>query len=339
MQRRQNLTHLILASVIVLGLTLLIVRVDVQAQIAFVSHRDGNTEIYVMDVDGGNQQRLTNHPHDDWFPSWSPDGKRIAFSSGRDGHVIDGWPTDEIYVMDADGGNPQNLTNHPHDDSFPSWSPDGKRIVFVSARDQNKKEPHNIEIYVMDADGGNQQRLTNNLHADSFPSWSPDGKRIVFSARRPGHFESKLSITHEIYVMDASGGNQQRLTENRKNDWFPSWSPDGKRIAFSSDRKGDLQNFEIYVMDADGGNQQRLTENRKNDESPSWSPDGKRIAFSSNREGNFEIYVIDAAGGNPQNLTNNRNHDVSPAWFNSSFSVSPAGKKFTMWGWLKQVDR
>ena len=335
MQRRDNLAHLILAGVVVFGLTLLMVCVDAQAQIAFSSNRDGASEIYVMDTDGGNQRKLTNNRHSDWSPSWSPDGKRIAFVSNRDGHVIDGIPTSDIYVMDADGGNQQNLTNNRHGDWFPSWSPDGKRIAFVSDRDG----PFNPEIYVMDADGGNQQRITNDPHDDRDPSWSPDGKRIVFSARREGHFENKFAITNEIYVMDADGGNQQRITENRKNDWNPSWSPDGKRIAFSSDRKGDLVNFEIYVMDADGGNQQRITENRVQDWFPSWSPDGKRIAFTSRRDGNDEIYVMDADGGNPRNLTNHPDEDIIPAWFNSPFSVSPTGKKFTMWGWLKQVDR
>ena len=332
MQRRGNLTYLILAVVIVLVLPLLMVVADAEARIAFVSDRVGNSEIYVMDTDGNNQRRLTNHWASDFSPAWSPDGKHIAFTSKRDANRA-------IYVMDADVGHLRRLTEKPHAYWDPAWSPDGKQIAFVSDRDGN------WEIYVMDADGGNLQNLTNEPLEDKDPSWSPDGEQIVFSAQRAGHFVVKLSITNEIYVMDADGDNQERLTENAKYEWQPVWSPDGKRIAFMGDQKGEFQDFGIYVMDVDGSNEQRLTDHPRLpdqvviDWSPSWSPDSRRIAFASNKNGNFEVYVMHADGSNLQNLTRTPHSDRSPAWLNSPLSVSPAGKKFTMWGWFKQGDR
>ena len=215
-----------------------------------------------MDADGKNRTRLTDLPPGGRHPSWSPDGQRIAFDNGG------------IYVIDADGKNQTRLTNG----WYPSWSPDGQRIAFAIGG----------AIYVMDADGKNQTRLTDHTvndedpnWSDEGPSWSPDGQRIAFVRLRRTKTTTGHNVTGAIYVMDADGKNQTRLT----NGWYPSWSPDGQRIAFDAGSG-------IYVIDADGKNITQITNNH-NDWFASWSPDGQRIAFSSNRDGDREIYVID----------------------------------------------
>jgi TolB protein len=236
-------------------------------KIAFSSDRDGQNEIYIMNAsDGSGQTRLTNNTAVDGSPSWSPDGTKIAFHSNRDGNL-------EIYVMNAsDGSNPTRLTNNTANDFDPSWSPDGEKIAFSSDRD----DP-NYEIYVMNAaDGSNVKRLTNNNNTanDFEPSWSPDGTKIAFESDIDS--DDYIETNYEIYVMNASDGSgQTRLTtdpafDDPAFDVSPTWSPDGTKIAFSSDRDG--QN-EIYVMNAsDGSGQTRLTNNIRVDFFPDWGP-------------------------------------------------------------------
>ena len=330
MRRRYNFGYVIIASIVTLSLKPPTVNAAPQAQIAFSSNRDGNWEIYVMNADGRNKRKLTNTPYLEWHPSWSPDGKHIAFTANGDGNMKFWHANLEIYVMNADGGNQQNLTKNFRHDSDPAWSPDGKRIAYVSAMDRNK------EIHVMEVDGENQRRLTNsgNVHIHNWePTWSPDGERIAFTSNRDGNLE--------IYVMNADGGNQQRLTNSgdvRIHNWNPSWSPDGERIAFTSNRD---RNSEIYVMNTEGGELQNRTKGIHGDDS-SWSPDGKRIAFVSERNGNKKIYTINADGRRDlKQLTDNPHDDTDPAWYDPAvaFAVAPAGKKFAIWGWLKQVNR
>jgi Tol biopolymer transport system component/serine/threonine protein kinase/formylglycine-generating enzyme required for sulfatase activity len=259
-------------------------------EIAFVSERDGNREIYVMSADGTSPRRLTNNRANDRDPAWSPDGMRIAFYSDREGNA-------DIYVMGADGGGLRNLTNHPANDYHPSWSPDGARLAFNSDRGGSS------DIYVINADGSGLARLTTPGTGNGGQAWSPDGTRIVFQSSRDGD--------DEIYVMNADGSGQTRLTFSPGNDGFPAWSPDGTQIAFQSNRDG---HFDVYVINADGSGLRRLTTTGSNDWWPEWSADGTSIAFISDRDGIGAIYLMAADGSNPRRLTPLNSWSDSPAW-------------------------
>ena len=269
--------------------------VPVAGRIAFVSDRDGNNEIYVMNADGSGVRRLTDNQANDLAPSWSPDGQRITFVSDR-----------EIYVMNANGSDVRRLTNDPAGDWGPDWSPDGQRITFVSDRDGNN------EIYVMNADGSGVRRLTDDPADDLNPIWSPDGRRIAFVSDRDGN--------NEIYVMNADGSGVRRLTNDPLDDWWPDWSPDGQRIAFVSGRTGD---WNIYVMNTDGSDVRYLTDDLASDSQPSWSPDGRRIAFVSDRDGNRQIYLMNADGSSQIRLTPNEASNRYPSWTATSVIMLP----------------
>jgi Tol biopolymer transport system component len=226
-------------------------------------------------------------------PNWSPNGKRIVFTSFRHGRG-------EIYVVNSDGSGEQRLTTNPAADDLATWSPDGSRIVYVSSRDGN------LEIYVMNADGTGQTRLTTEPEDDFSPSWSPDGQRIVFRSNRDEN--------GEIYVMNADGTRQTRVTFNPASDHSPAWGPKGQ-IAFVSTRQGNG----IYVMNDDGTDVRRVTTfaPNRNEYRPNWSPDGSKIAFQADRDipiGNTEIYVMNADGTGQQRLTNYPGHDDWPDW-------------------------
>ena len=301
--RKDNLLWLSLIAGLTAGLIFVVFGLGDPGAIAFttesITERGIDFDVWVMNARGTNVRKLTNHSAIDGFPSFSPDGERIAFVSSRDD-----WRY-AIYIMDADGNIMERLPSYPcHKYIFtlgPRWSPDGTQFAILSIRNGNS------EVYIIDTDGSNEKNLSNNPWEDTHPSWSPDGTQIAFSSDRDGN--------GEIYVIDSDGSNLKRLTSNTSWNGSPAWSPDGKKIAFTSNRDG---NSEVYVMNSDGSNQMNLTGNSATDAGPIWSPDGGKIVFTSERDGNSEIYIMDSDGSNQKRRTRTLTDELASSWCCSS---------------------
>ena len=230
---------------------------------------------------------------------------KIAFDSDRGGST-------GIYVMNANGSGQTRLTTNftVGSDNFPAWSPTGTKIAFESSGD----------IKVMNADGSGQTQLTTNRGDDLDPAWSPDGTTIAFASIRGSH-----ATRAELWVMNPDGSGQTQVTSAGlgccRGDEHPNWSPDGSKIAFSSDRDSFFGDREIYVVNAGGSGLdaglRRLTNNSLDDFKPAWSPDGRTIAFTSrpfNANGRAALWVMNADGSGQTQLTTNPADDADPDW-------------------------
>jgi TolB protein len=287
--------------------------------IAFVSYQDGNREIYVVDAGAlvFRPVRVTDNVAPDSDPVWSPDGRHLAFVSTRDGDH-------DIFITDLDGSWVMQVTHNDVLDWRPAWSPDGTRLLFESELDKN------FEIYVAGVDLAACDlqapacisapiRLTDHPAVDSYPTWSPDGRQIAFQSNRDGNFDIfVVPVIGPGLVGPAPGERLEplNLTRDPAGDWFPAWSPDGRYLAFESDRD---HNREIYILDLEAGLDPpiRLTAHTATDTAPRWSPDGQSILFVSNRSHDDEIYLA-AFDGQPartiRNLTNRPGSERNPLW-------------------------
>lgn len=249
-------------------------------KICFQSNRTGDWEIYVMNTDGSNIRQLTHAAGFDGGPVWSPDGKKIVFPSERDGDP-------EIYIMNMDGSNQKRLTNTPGDDSHPHWYPDGSRIIFNSARTTaDLKAPWGKqwhELFSMNMDGSDIKQITSFKTVSTYPSVSPDGKKIVFRRVIDGpafNWDLSSNINNrnsEVFVMDTDGKNVVNLSNSPAFDGWPCWSPDSKRISFSSNRNGPANTGQLYIVNIDDSASIKHVDYQGSLVQPSWSGDGKAI--------------------------------------------------------------
>ena len=233
-----------------------------QSKIAFVSERDGNREIYVMNADGSNQKRLTNHPAMDYDPCWTEDGKRIMFTRELNRNS-------EVFIMNADGSDQKVLENPALYDRRHNLSYNGKKIFKGRG-----------EIYVTDSDGNNKIRLTKILGDIYSPCWSPDGKHIAFVLGLIGRWGPYGNTESYLYVVNSDViGSEKQLTDINHlvcltSTSRPSWSPDSRKIAFNSRKLTNNKYYgpeDIYIINVDGDGLKQLTDDPARDYSPCWS--------------------------------------------------------------------
>ncbi|HJQ34621.1 MAG TPA: S8 family serine peptidase [Pyrinomonadaceae bacterium] len=289
------------------------------AKIAFGSTRgtsSWNGDIFTMAADGSGVVDVTNShlTGGEGTQSWQPRfGGKILFVGDEDGDVYF-----NVYLMNVDGTNRVNLTNNLADNEYPTWSPDGSKIGYVSTVSGT-----GCDLYVANADGTNQHALNlSPMPSDIFGwDWSPDGTKIVFE-----------DGNGDIAVVNADGTGRVTIVSNAAWDWQPRWSPDGSKIVFTSDRTGSSQ---LYVMNPDGTAQTQLTSSVNNNNYPVWSPNGRKIAFISYRNNDYEIYSISPDGTQEKRLTNHPGFDYEPHWSSDGAKIvfyryNTNGEEWTM---------
>ena len=299
--------------------------------IAFSSTRDNTDltavaqglEIYITELDGvTNPRRLTFNEHQDTFPAFSPDGKKLTFDSNRLRVTGEHINISDLWVMDADGAQQTMLVKRA---GSSSWAPDSKNVAFhgsaggagVPIKGDIGSALSDNDIFILNIDdclagACSPSNITNDpSQIDDDPDWSPDGSRIAFTSHSVLD-TGQDSETAEIWTMNPDGSNRMQLTFNNEEERGPSWSPDGKKILYMCRALwlNSGTDFELCVMDADGSNLQVLTNNLTPDLTANWTPDGSKIIFHRTIGGFNQLFVINADGTDVQQLTGSAGHTL-----------------------------
>lgn len=272
------------------------------ATLVFMSNRDGNAEIYRADGHDGEWINLTRSEFSENWPQWSPDGERIAYQSNRDGNL-------DIWVMDADGSNPRRLTDNPAHDYLPAWSPDGTMLTFASWRREPGDTADAVHIYRMNGDGSGQQRIFPQSPGTSTGAqWMPDGNGFLLTVKYG-------TERGDLYLVDSTGREIRRLTNEPAYNGAAVFSPDGGQIACYADH-GDAS--DIVVMDRDGGNRRTVVSGGRN-WYPRWSPDGRWLIYTAAAPGedarNLDVYGVPVDGATaPVRLATGPGREAEGQW-------------------------
>jgi len=267
-------------------------------QIAFVSNRSGNKEIWAMDYDGENQHQVTQLHTIALTPRWSPDASRIAFTCyaqpGSSGVL-----TAQICVYSTVANRLISWPRFKGTNSSPAWSPDGSQLMFMSSMFGNP------ELFIADASGQRPKRLTYSNGANTSPSWNPKtGQQVAFVSDRGG--------IPQLYTMNGDGSDQAKVDLPDMGYVIdPAWSPNGQLLAFSWRRPNG--NYDLYIMEVVGRQLVELTRDAGRNERPSWAPDGRHIVFESTRTGTRQIWSMLADGTQARELTK-QGQNESPNW-------------------------
>jgi TolB protein len=267
-----------------------------QTQIAYVSTKSGNKEIWAMDYDGSNQHQLTHLKSISLTPRWSPDASRVAFTC----YVpFRGITSPQICIYSTASDRMIAFPRYRGTNSSPAWSPDGGQIAFMSSQGGDP------QIYICDADGSHLHKVTFSAGVSTSPAWNPKtGKQIIFVSDRGGE--------PVLYLANSDGSSVEKLDMPDMGYVVdPSWSPNGQLLAFSWRRPSG--NFDIYIMDIVTRQLVELTRDAGRNERPSWAPDGRHIVFESTRNGARQIWTVLADGSQPKQLTFEGQNE-SPNW-------------------------